>query len=38
VELHTELSEETPMTARGGKPFHEQASALRTKLLRPRTA
>jgi sulfopyruvate decarboxylase subunit beta len=36
VELHTGLSEKTPMTARGGLPFHEQAQALRTKLVRPR--
>jgi phosphonopyruvate decarboxylase len=38
AELNTGLAEQTPMTARGGKPFHEQATALRTKLLRPRTS
>jgi len=37
VELHTGLSAETPMTARGGLPLHEQADRLRTKLLRPLT-
>ena len=36
VELHTGLAEQTPMTARGGAPFHQQAETLRTKLLRPR--
>src|SRR5437773_2761001 len=36
VELHTGLAEKTPMTDRGGLPFHRQAEALRTKLLRPR--
>jgi len=36
VELHTGLAEKTPMTDRGGVPFHRQAEALRTKLLRPR--
>jgi len=33
VELWTGLAAETPMTARGGRPFHEQAAALRAKLL-----
>lgn len=33
VELHTTLSEHTPLTARGGRPFHEQAEALRQALL-----
>ncbi len=33
VELHTTLAEQTPMTARGGRPFHEQVEALRLKLL-----
>ena len=32
VELHTTLAEKTPMTARGGKPLHEQIEALRRKL------
>src|SRR5947199_12673 len=36
VELHTGLAEKTPMTDRGGLPFHRQAEALRTNLLRPR--
>lgn len=36
VELHTGLAAETPMTAKGGKPFHQQAEELRRKLLRPR--
>src|SRR5437773_2481078 len=36
VELHTGLAEKTPMTDRGGLPFHRQAEALRVKLLRPR--
>lgn len=36
VELHTGLAEKTPMTDRGGRPFHEQVEKLRTKLLRPR--
>lgn len=35
VELSTGLSEKTPMTARGGRPFHEQAQALRAKLVGP---
>ena len=33
VELHTTLAEQTPMTARGGSPFHEQMERLRGKLL-----
>jgi phosphonopyruvate decarboxylase len=33
VELLTGLAEKTPMTARGGLPFHEQAEKLRTKLV-----
>jgi sulfopyruvate decarboxylase subunit beta len=32
VELVTGLADKTPMTARGGKPFHEQVEALRGKL------
>jgi phosphonopyruvate decarboxylase len=37
VELHTGLSEQTPMTVRGGgTPFHQQVDSLRTKLVRPR--
>ena len=32
VELHTTLAEQTPMTAPGGKPFHEQVEDLRTAL------
>ncbi|MBI4636957.1 MAG: thiamine pyrophosphate-binding protein [Candidatus Rokubacteria bacterium] len=32
VELHTGLAEETPMTARGGAPFHQQVQALYEKL------
>ncbi|OGK81772.1 MAG: hypothetical protein A2X52_14560 [Candidatus Rokubacteria bacterium GWC2_70_16] len=32
VELRTTLAAETPVTARGGAPFHEQAEALRTRL------
>ncbi len=36
VQLFTGLAEQTPITARGGKPFHEQVQTLRTKLLRPR--
>ena len=34
VELHTGLAAETPLTARGGKPFHQQAEELRQRLLR----
>ena len=33
VELQTTLADRTPMTAPGGRPFHEQVQALRTKLL-----
>jgi sulfopyruvate decarboxylase subunit beta len=33
VELHTGLSDQTPMTARGGTPFPDQVEALRGKLL-----
>lgn len=36
VELYTGLAEKTPMTDRGGRPFHEQTEKLRVKLLRPR--
>ncbi|HET7343728.1 MAG TPA: thiamine pyrophosphate-dependent enzyme [Methylomirabilota bacterium] len=36
VELHTTLAEQTPMTAGGGRPFHEQVDALRGKLLAAR--
>jgi sulfopyruvate decarboxylase subunit beta len=36
VELHTGLSEQTPMTARGGTPFPQQVTDLRAKLLKPR--
>ena len=36
VELHTGLSEQTPMTARGGVPFPQQVTDLRAKLLKPR--
>jgi sulfopyruvate decarboxylase subunit beta len=32
VELLTGLAEKTPMTARGGTPFHEQVEALRRQL------
>jgi hypothetical protein len=34
VELHTTLADQTPMTAPGGKPFHEQVESLRMKLAR----
>jgi sulfopyruvate decarboxylase subunit beta len=33
VELHTTLAEHTPMTAPGGKPFHQQVDDLRRRLL-----
>ena len=33
VELHTTLAEQTPMTAPGGKPFHQQVDDLRARLL-----
>jgi phosphonopyruvate decarboxylase len=32
VQLHTTLAEQTPMTARGGRPFHEQVERLRARL------
>jgi phosphonopyruvate decarboxylase len=32
VELHTGLAEKTPMTDRGGLPFHEQVETLRGRL------
>jgi hypothetical protein len=35
VELITGLSEQTPMTAGGGVPFHQQVHDLRVKLLHP---
>jgi phosphonopyruvate decarboxylase len=35
VELSTGLAAETPMTAPGGKPFHQQVEALRARLLGP---
>ena len=37
VELHTGLSEQTPMTAGGGVPFPQQVTDLRAKLLKPRS-
>ena len=33
VELHTSEAELTPMTAPGGRPFHQQVEELRRKLL-----
>jgi sulfopyruvate decarboxylase subunit beta len=37
VELHTGLSEQTPMTVRGGGvPFHQQVETLRSRLIKPR--
>jgi thiamine pyrophosphate-dependent acetolactate synthase large subunit-like protein len=33
AELHTTLADQTPMTARGGSPFHEQVERVRGKLL-----
>ena len=36
AELQTGLADKTPMTDRGGKPFHEQIHTLRARLLRPR--
>ncbi len=36
VELSTGLAAQTPMTARGGVPLHQQAHDLRVKLLKPR--
>jgi len=32
VELHTGLAEKTPMTDRGGQPFHQQVESLRSRL------
>jgi thiamine pyrophosphate-dependent acetolactate synthase large subunit-like protein len=32
VELHTSLAEKTPMTDRGGLPFHQQVETLRKRL------
>lgn len=32
VELHTTLADQTPMTAPGGKPFHQQVDDVRTAL------
>ncbi len=32
VELHTGLADKTPMTDRGGQPFHQQVENLRQKL------
>ena len=32
VELHTGLADKTPMTDRGGQPFHQQVESLRQKL------
>jgi sulfopyruvate decarboxylase subunit beta len=32
AELHTGLSEKTPMTDRGGVPFHQQVEAVRQRL------
>ncbi|HLE45112.1 MAG TPA: thiamine pyrophosphate-dependent enzyme [Methylomirabilota bacterium] len=34
VELATTLADQTPMTAPGGRPFHQQVQDLRAKLLR----
>ncbi len=33
VELHTGLADKTPMTDRGGVPFHQQVEKLRTRLI-----
>jgi phosphonopyruvate decarboxylase len=33
VELETSLADQTPMTAPGGLPFHEQAARLRARLV-----
>jgi hypothetical protein len=38
AELHTTLADQTPMTARGGHPFHQQVEELRNRLLRPGSA
>ena len=32
VELHTGLADKTPMTDRGGQPFHQQVETLRSRL------
>jgi hypothetical protein len=32
VELHTGLADKTPMTDRGGQPFHQQVESLHRKL------
>jgi len=32
VELHTGLADKTPMTDRGGQPFHQQVESLQRKL------
>ena len=32
VELHTGLADKTPMTDRGGQPFHQQVESLHWKL------
>jgi sulfopyruvate decarboxylase subunit beta len=37
VELLTGLAEQTPMTAPGGPPLHQQVEELRIKLLKPRS-
>ncbi len=34
VELSTTLADQTPMSAPGGRPFHQQVQDLRAKLLR----
>ncbi|MGH7279785.1 MAG: thiamine pyrophosphate-dependent enzyme [Candidatus Rokuibacteriota bacterium] len=36
VELHTTLADQTPMSAPGGTPFHEQVETLRLHLARAR--
>ncbi len=38
VVLRTGLAEQTPMTVRGGAPFHQQLHDARVKLLRPRAS
>jgi phosphonopyruvate decarboxylase len=38
AELHTTLAEQTPITARGGRPFRQQAEDLRGRLLQARVA
>ena len=32
VELHTSLADKTPMTDRGGVPFHQQVETMRSRL------